>query len=73
MLQTRFTLALVWGVVAASFAMAQSLPPAAPATLTIAQAVDEAVRRNCVRGRAENERYANRETALIFPIVLPQR
>ena len=44
MLQTRFTLALVWGVVAASFAMAQSLPPAAPATRTIAQAVDEAVR-----------------------------
>src|SRR5207249_2842287 len=37
MLQTRFPLALVWGVVAASFATAQSLAPAAPAARSLAE------------------------------------
>ena len=70
MLQTRFTLALVWGVVAASFAMAQSLPPAAPATLTIAQAVDEAVRRN-LSLLAERSNLAIADTAMVTARLRP--
>ncbi len=46
MLQTRFIVALVWGVAVASIVQAETAQPAGSATLTIAQAVDEAVQRN---------------------------
>jgi len=46
MLQARFIVALVWGMTVASIVQAETAQPGGPATLTIAQAVDEAVQRN---------------------------
>jgi len=70
MFPTRFSLALMWSVVAAPLAVAQTAQPAAPATLTVAQAIDEAVQRN-LSLLAERSNLSIAETAMLTARLRP--